>query len=313
MSAPLNVEWLNQNSLRAYPFEEDMRLRPSADGAVMAGVRLPSSAVLDVLLSTGEDAQPRVYMSSFTLASTPGGMSATAVFADASDGTSLAVAACLQPGGVSWSAAPLSGTPDHEDVRGTVVFGDLERTGSLLPDGIYSFEAAESLLEARCVRPSLPCVSGLYVADASGSWGSRRLRGDVALVAGRNVRLDFDEEHNAIVVNADARYGFNDDCGCADEDARVQVRTINGISAKDVVIEGGDCVKVTASEGRIRIEDTCSKPCCGCAELAFLNQKTNMITTAIGRLDSFSQDLDARLGEFVRNVLLSDGNFMKYV
>lgn len=306
--ATINVEWLNQNSQRAYPFQEDMQRRPEINGVLMDAYRLPNNALLDFALATNFEIQPQVYLRSFTL----GGNVATISIADVSDNTILAVASVVY-GDERQYPVNFTGVGKHDDIRGTVVFGALEDISNALPDGVYQFTPAETLFEARCVRPSVPCVSGLYLTDPINSYESKRLRGDVALIAGNNIRLDFDEENNAIIINADATFAFNQKCSC-DTDNREEVLTVNGISSQNVVIEGdGACVNVEVSEGKIKITDTCSKPCCGCAELTYLNQKTNEITTSIGKLDSFSQTLSDKLNEFIRNVLLSDSGTLRYM
>lgn len=299
MASTINVEWLNQNSQRNYPFRENMRLRPTIDGALSEEYRLPDGCLLDMVLATNFEVQPVAYMSAFTLA----GNVATAVISDASDGTVLAVASAVQ-GDEEQTPVNFTGSGVHDDIRGTVVFGDLRKVGERIPDGVYRFSADESTFEARCVRPSVPCVSGLYVGVA-GYEDAPRLRGDVALVAGNNVWLGFNEEYNAIVINADTNYGYNDKCAC-DQNERKEILTINGLSAGDVVIEGDECVSVTTENGRIRISDTCSKPCCGCAELTFLNQKTNEITTTIGKLESFAQLLLSKVTTLEVNRAVAD-------
>lgn len=306
--ATINVEWLNQNSQRSYPFREDSQLRPTVDGALLDAYRLPNGAILDMLMETSSyDSPPSVYMSSFTFVS---GV-ATVVISEVGSGERLAAVSLVQNGEGS-TPVNFSGSGRHDDIRGTLVFGDLVALADALPDGIYSYDPGESTFEARCVRPSVPCVSGVFVTEAYGDEESSRLRGDVALIAGSNVRLDYDEADNAIVISADSRYDYNEKCGCGG-DPREQILTINGVSAPDVVIEGDDCVSVEVSDGRIKISDTCSKPCCGCPELTFLNEKTNLITTMLGRLDNYSTNLENRLNEFVMNALLSERSSMKYV
>lgn len=311
MASVLNVEWLNQNSQRAYPFQEDMLRRPTVDGVVMQDYAIPNGLLLDFVMATNFDTQPAIYVSTLTVA----GSVVTLVVADVSDGTVLATVSAefTGAGDEDWIPVNFTGSGRHDDIRGTAVFGNLSRVVESYPDGIYSFTPAETLLEARCCRPSIPCVSGLYLSDAAGSSGGVRLRGDVALVAGQNIRLDYVKADNAIVINADNRYGFNDKCDCEASDNRQPVLTVNGISVQNVEIEGGDCVNVEKKDGRIIISDTCSKPCCGCAELTFLNQKTNNITTSIDKLDQFSRLLHDRLEDFIRNVLLSDRNLSQYL
>lgn len=308
MASTINVEWLNQNSQRAYPFQEDMLRRPTVDGAVMQGYAIPNGLILDFVMATNFEEQPAIYASSITLARSV----VTLVVSDVADGTVLATVSASFSG-EDWLPVNFTGVGKHDDIRGTVVFGNVSRVSESYPDGIYFFDPSETRFEARCCRPSVPCVSGLYLTDTSGTVESVRLRGDVALVAGQNVRLDYREADNAIVINADSRFGYNDKCDCEAVDNRQPVLTINGISASQVEIEGGDCVKVEKREGRIIISDTCSKPCCGCAELTFLNEKTNNITTSIGNLEQFAQSLHDRLDDFVRNVLLTDRNISQYL
>lgn len=307
--ATINVEWLNQNSGRAYPFREDMQLRPTVDGELLGDYRLPNSAILDMSMATNFETQPEVYLSAYTMA---GGV-VTAAISDASDGTVLAVASAAYDPDTLHMPVNFNGVGKHDDIRGTIVFGSLVSIWETLPDGVYRFTPEEAMFEPRCVRPSVPCVSGLYLTDPIGSFESKRLRGDVALIAGNHIRLEYDEARNAIWIHADATYSFNQKCSCEADDQN-PVLAVNGINIQNVVIEGdGECVNVETSEGRIRITDTCSKPCCGCAELTFLNQKTNEITTSIGKLETFSEDLRDKLNDFILNLMLSEKGTVRYV
>lgn len=308
MAAYVGTEWLNQNALRAYPFREDVRRRPTVDGVPADWAVVPDGFLLDLVMATNFDVQPDVYMKSLSL----GGSIATVAVADASDGAVLAVASAPFGPGDERVAVNFSGVAPHDDIRGTAVFGNLGKIEAEYPDGVYVFDPSETMFEARCCRPSIPCVSGLFVAGASGSTESVRLRGDVALVAGSNVRLDFDASRNAIVVNADCRYGFNDRCDCG-SDPRTRVMSVNGVSAEDVEIVGDECISVARDGNRIVLSDKCSRPCCGCAELTFLNQKSNEIVTTVGKLEQWTQSLHDRLDDFVRNVLLSTGSLSEYI
>lgn len=304
----VNIEWLNSNSMRSYPFRDDSALMPVVDGAV-SEPRLPNSVVLDVSVATSSyDSAPDVFMSSFSLF----GDMVTVSLSDASTGEVLATAS-TKLSDAGFSVARVNGVGTHDDIRGTIVFGEASDIGQF-PDGSWSFPAEGALLDTRCVRPSVPCVSGIYVTDPVGSFESRRLRGDVALIAGENIKLRYDRADNAIVISAEPKTNYKEECECAYDDNRNEILSINGVSARDVTIEGdGDCVDVETRDGRIRITDKCSKPCCGCAELTFLNEKTNMLTTALGNLQGFSRDLDARLNDFIRNSMASLAGSVKYV
>ena len=306
----INAEWLNQNSQRAYPFMENMRLRPTVDGVVSGAYRIPNGLFLDMTMATSSyDSPPTVYLSALTLAA---GI-VTAVFSDEASGEILATASAALPRD---GTVPVNffGTGTHDDIRGTVVFGWSDAVADGIPDGMYSYGPSETRFEPRCVRPTIPCVSGLFVSDRSGLTKSPVLRGDVALVAGRNVRLEYDEDGNAVVIHADSNYDYNDKCDCEGDAGRTEVVTVNGISVGNVVREGdGECVSVETSDGRIRISDTCSKPCCGCAELTFLNEKTNEISTAQSRLSAFAEQIKGSIDNLTMNVLLSDSGLVKYV
>ena len=309
MAAPFNAEWLNQNSRRAYPFRENTRRRPTIDGTLVEAYALPEGCILDMVVATNFDPPPEVYLSAFTLS----GKVATAVIArTGSDGQEdvLAAASVVQ-GSEDFTPVNFVGSGIHDDIRGTIVFGDLTSVGESIPDGVYRFTKEETLFEARCSRPSAPCVSGLYIGNINAS-RAPRLRGDVALIAGDNIRLEYDENENAIVINADSNYAYNESCACED-DPRSQILSINGMSVSAFeLVSGNECISITTSDGKVKIEDKCSTPCCGCAELAFLNQKTNEITTAITKLDAFSSVLASKMESLNVNSLITKQGRLAY-
>ena len=139
--------------------------------------------------------------------------------------------------------------------------------------------------------------------DASG-YETPKLMGDVSIVAGENIRFDYDPENNALMISADPNSGYADDCDC-EANATGFVRSINGISVDDVKIVGDDCVNVTSDGGIVKISDTCSQPCCGCAETAFINQTVNDIQTSVNTLERNVASLGDRLTTFVSSYVLS--------
>lgn len=288
-----HAEWLNQNALRAYPFSENCQRRPSdgQGGLMPLDYAVPNYVLVDFVATMPDRLMSRLYMSQMTLA----GKVLTMVFSTVG-GSPVGAATSVLEGGMNvWT--PFSGSGAYADVRGAVVVGDVERILSSVPDGIYVFGPDETLMEARCVRPSIAGVSSISVSGADGSLESVRLQGDVSLIAGENIRLRYDPPRNAIWIDADPNYGYSEKCEC--EDDRTCIKRINGVSSDNVEIVGGDCVKVTVSGGQVRIEDTCSKPCCGCEELTWLNSKSNDISTAIARLREFAEKLSDRMDSIV--------------
>lgn len=309
MPSMTQVEWLNGNSLRAYPFSENSTRipnDPSGGGLLGPEYAIPNYAVVDVVASLPYmDPSPSLFVSSLSLA---GGILTIVLSAhrvvDGGGSDSIVASVSVSTSSSSFRYAEFSGTGDYEGARGAVVFGDLARMDGSFPDGIYLFDRSQTTLEARCVRPSARCVSGIRVSSEGGAYSTRTLFGDVSLIAGSNIRLSYVPESNAIRIDADSNEGYNDRCSCDGSDSAV--RTINGISVSDVTIEGGDCISVETSNGRITISDTCSKPCCGCEELNFLNSKANELSTASTRLLSLAGALSERLSDFKESYLQSE-------
>lgn len=306
MPSTTQVEWLNENSLRAYPFAENSTRIPNdpyAAGTLLpAEYALPNFLLVDAILVVPySSGTPSLYVSSVSLA---GGVVTVVLSSDSSGSTEIAGSVAVSTSAGRNVQARFSGSGSFDGATGAVVFGDLERFGRTYPDGIFSFSPSQTRLESRCVRPSAACVSGIRVSDQAGSWSTVPLRGEVALVAGSNIRLSYMPSVNGIRIDADSNSDYNEKCDC--DGSESTVRTINGISLSDVTIEGGDCVSVETSMGRIVISDNCSKPCCGCEELNFVNMKANELVTSVSRLSSFVGLLESRLDDFKTNFLDSE-------
>jgi hypothetical protein len=300
---PIAAGWLNENSLRSYPFHEGCGLRPSdSTGAVITGGwSLPAYLILDMTVSACgslETFSPTMYLKRL---SAVGGMIAL-VFADA-DGQEVVTVSATSSSHEYGQSYQLSGTGSFSDARGTICIGDLDRFFSENSEGLYEFSLDETLVEPTCIRPSASGVRSLSAVDFDG-YMSKRLGGDLSLVAGRNIRMDYDADSNAIVISADSNSGYSDECDC-DEEGGMFVSSINGVSVRDVIIEGDDCLDVTTSNGVITITDKCAKPCCGCAETAFINQTINDLQTSVNTLAGNVTTLGARLEDFITNYLLA--------
>lgn len=312
MPSTTQVEWLNENALRAYPFAENSTRIPNGDDGPMGeAYALPNYLFVDVLVTLPYmELVPELFVSSVTLA---GGVFTAVVSAYDPDGDSSSVIGSVSSSTSVGMNAPIRfvGSGDYDGAQGVVVLGDLSRFSASYPDGVFTFDRSQTTLETRCVRPSVRCVTGLRATNGSDVYSTKTLYGDVALVAGTNVRLTYMPSVNGIRIDVDSNSGYNDKCSCDGSDS--VVRTINGISVSDVTIEGGDCISVETSQGRITISDTCSKPCCGCEELNFVNTKTNELVTASSRLSSFISTLNSRLEDFKTNFLESERSPIKVV
>lgn len=293
------VEWLNQNALRNYPFREDCALRPndSAGALIEDGWRLPNNLVTDFVLTVpGADYDPTIYLKRLSVVN----RTLALTFADA-EGTDVVSVSAEEIDTVK----AIAGVGSFSGARGSIAFGNLSRFFDETPDGLYAFEIGESLIEPTCIRPSAAGVTSLAVVSANG-YETRGLIGRLKLVAGTNINFSYDVEHNAIVVSADPNSGYSPGCVCDKDDERI-VRSINGIRTQDVILVGDDCVdvKTDVGTGVIRISDKCSKPCCGCAETAFINQSINDLQSSVNTLQRNTTLLSDRVTNFINNYLLS--------
>lgn len=297
---PIAAGWLNDNSLREYPFHEGVGLRPydSSGSVVSGGWRLPNCLVVDMSVSVGgADFDPFMYLGQMSVVD--GGV--TLVFCDRNGDSVMTM--FVGRDHVKNTSYQVAGVGSFWDARGVVCIGDLDEFLSMTPDGMYRFAKEETMIEPTCIRPSSSGVRSLVAVDPS-SYLSARLTGDVSLVAGENIRIDVDRDTNSIVISADENSGYTEDCDCGKSAGKV-VRSINGIAVEDVEIVGDECVEVSRSGNVIHITDACSKPCCGCAETEFINQTVNDLQTSVNTLDRNISSLGDRLQSFISSYVLS--------
>lgn len=298
---PISTGWLNENSLREYPFHEGCGLRPndSAGALVENGWSLPNCLLVDMSIAVaGSEFDPYLYLGQMSVI----GGSVTLAFCDRS-GNRVITLYATKDGHAANQAYHVAGTDSMFDARGVVCLGDLDAFFEQTPDGMYSFSPSETMIEPTCIRPSSVGVRSLVASDSSG-YASSRLYGDVNLVAGENIRFDYDPDDNSLTISADPNSGYSEKCDCGSS-GQSYVRSINGISVEDVTIVGDDCVKVTSDNGIIRVSDECAKPCCGCAETAFINQTINDIQTSVSTLSGNMASLGDRLVTFINSYVLS--------
>jgi hypothetical protein len=304
MPPTTNIEFLNQNSLRNYPFREDASLVPvDTGGLVLEDIRLPNYLVVDFVLTMPKDLPQHVYLSQFSKV----GKLLTFVIVDGAGTviTTLAVPEYLISG--INREYDLFGSFGYSDVRGKLITGDLSRLDADLPDGLYTFQLNDAEFEYTTVRPALRGVRSLQL-DNNGTL-SGYIFGHVKLLAGDNVRLTYLPAYNAIRIDAISSGGLNEECDCATVIGRRNiVRTVNGIAVEDLTIEGdGQCVTVEPSGNKLVISDVCSTPCCGCPELEFLTQQLKVLDITISNLQSYANQLHNQITTFVNAFVLTIG------
>lgn len=298
-----NIEWLNQNAVRAYPFREnaDMIPRDSA-GNRLVDAKIPTGLVVDFIITVPGPLTPRIYLSKLTHI---GGVMSF-VFSDQDDRKVASTEVDLREHR-KYAAYSLTGLGTYDDVRGTLVLGDTGRINVNVPEGIYVFTLDSAEFEPATVRPAIRGVRSLQLSNQGAE--TDYIYGHVKLVAGNNIRLTYLEEYNAIRIDAIEGAGLNEVCDCVEELGLTNVtRTINGIPIEDVIITGdGQCVDVSISGNRIVISDMCSTPCCGCPELEFVTSSLKVLEATTSNLQSYANQLSERISNFVTSFVLTVG------
>lgn len=292
MAVARNVEWLNQNALRAFPFREDTLRSPVVGGVHSQTIRIPDSAFVDFVVTIAGDGSERVYLR--TLAKV--GAFLTLVFADASD-TPVGSVAIDTTSHTPNTGYTFAGTGAYSDARGRVVLGNLADLNSELPDGQWSFDISATEMETCTVRPALRGVRSISVEN-DGTVSSP-LYGHVRFVAGSNIRLTVNEETNSLRIDARSAVGFQEECECDDYVVPEPIVTVNGINVADLTITGdGKCTTVSVEGNKLIIGDTCSKPCCGCPEQDFITQTAQRLELALRSVEAAVARVASRQAEY---------------
>ena len=303
MAGILQQEWLNQNAGRAYPFEENMaRIPKDANGNLIPTARLPNYVIVDLIFTMPDVGSERLYLSQLAAV----GNLLTMVLSRVSDGQTVAAVTVDRLTHVANTSYAVAGINAWFDARGWITIGDLRNLDRDLAEGLYNYESSQTLFEARTVRPALRGVRSLRTVNLNNV--SDYLYGHVALLAGDNIRLEYDESVNGIWINAEPNAGYKEACDCESAVQTNLVRTINGIPLQDVVLVGdGECVEVKTSGNKIIISDKCSEPCCGCPELDFLTETLKIVETSLNRIEEYANSLSDRLTTFITNYVLTVG------
>ena len=295
-----NVDWLNANSQRKYP------LSTTATAQTATGdFTLPTDFLVDASITVpyAEGFNPMaLYLRSVQVYAQ--GVSLEIGYED-DVVASVNIAANTHEANAAYR---LVGAGDYSDLSGFVAVGTLD---SLLlgGPGAHVFDLVGGRLEARTVIPALRGVSGIVVVDTLGR--SEPVRGVIELRGGSNVGLTVDPGDNAIRIDGSPLAGLVDDCDC--DDARVlaespPVRFLQGVApnnAGNIQLESLACIGFQGGPASVIVSDDCSEPCCGCDELAVIEQDLDLLNSQINLLQSHYSQLVASYQQLRSSLLAS--------
>lgn len=299
-----NVQWLNQNSQRAYPLTEAATKRDKTDT-----IGLPTSFIVALYfpVHAGLNVEPQKFFIK-ELGVFPTGYNVALGY---DDGTadpptvgSVNIATSTHTENRSYAVA---GVDDFDDSVGKIVIGSLDEISSV-PPGLYEFTASGGALETDAIRPMLRGISSITVVSSVGD-RSDPLYGHVELVAGNNMRITASQvggQDPKITFSAIEGEGLNEECICEEESEGPCIRTINGIPPLpdgNFRLIGDDCINITPIDNGLKLEDTCSEPCCGCEELQAIEGQIDRFADGVFTLQSFINRLGAEVAQFHTVVL----------
>lgn len=314
MAAIENIEWLNQNLLRAYPLREDADTTPRLpDGTVASGLRVPTFLITDFSFTLPFDAVDGTVPSLTGLSHAGDGFSI-----EISLGETVLTSRTVELSAHTINSAYLlTGRGDNADCGGWIVLGDLARAAEELPEGIYRFPAGQIPFEVSTLRMAPRGVRSITAVGKYGLHTYAPLYGNVRIIAGSDMAVRNDAANNAIWLQAESNTGYErtKPCECGSTASGRSVRSINGIDADKVQIIGDkDCVTVETSpeNGTITIKDKCSTPCCGCLELNFVESALATINKSLSVLQDYATALRERVAELQTNEAATNAAIAAY-
>lgn len=300
----LNREWLEQNSQRSYPLTRD-----SEKLDISSSFSLPENFIVDLSLSvpTSLNVDPAGFFIRY-VGNYSTGFSVVVGYTNADD-ESFDVASANVPRAAHtpFDVYELNGVAGgvFAAARGKVVIGRLDNI-DLQPSGLFEFDLNGGRLEPRTVMPTLNGVTSLSVQSQGVTLGP--FYNVVRLRAGDNMKIEVEEgeegEDVVIVLSAIDGTGLNEDCVCSEE--RRPIYTINGVGPDEnnnFNLLGTECIEISELSNGLRIDDICSKPCCGCDELEKLTQSLELFGSKSATLDNFLVGLEATVHQMDMVVL----------
>lgn len=233
-----NMEWLNINGNRRYPFREDSTMFDSS-----RRYELPNSIFVDALIGVPVDFQYNFYVS--RIQHSPVLLSITISTQEGIE----ALVGTIQNPDIEQSniVLNLDGKEKFLGAYGRLIIGALNN----LPEGDFEYLQQDLALEpCRIIKTSLGVTSLNGIAS-----------GNIVLKSSSNVVITPRPDDNVIVIDT-----FDGLCAC---DNCPTIKTFNGQKPvnNNINIQGIGCITVVPGNNGIDIRNECEDACCGCDEV----------------------------------------------
>jgi hypothetical protein len=302
-----NLEWLNHNSQRSYPLAEDATKTDTTGTFVLPddfilGLYLPVHAGLNVDVENFFIASVSVFANGYNI---------SIGYDDGSGNVAIVATAMInQATHTPNMSYALPGTGAFDDTVGKIVIGVLDSI-NLQPSGQFGFDYAGGKLDADCIRPMIRGIQSIRVLN-NGEL-SAPAYGHIILSAGSNFQITLTQLPG---LPAEIRFdavdgaGLTETCDC-EGTVGGPILTINGIGpdpAGNFQFNGSACLEIKPVGNGLQFDDTCSSPCCGCAELEQITKEIEIIGQNAQTLENFVNSLATKVDTFSQIVLGSQIN-----
>lgn len=233
-----NMEWLNLNSNRRYPFKEDSIMYD-----VSRRYKLSNTIFVDAIIGTPIDFQFNFYISRIQYS--PVLLSVTI---STQEGLEALIGTIQDPdSNASNILLNLEGKNKFLGAYGRLIIGNLNN----LPEGDFEYLQQDLVIEpCRVIKTSLGITSLNSITS-----------GNIILKSSSNVVITPQVEDKIILIDT-----FDGLCAC---DSCPTIRTFNGQEPinNNVNIQGVGCITVVPGNNGIDIKNECEDACCGCDEV----------------------------------------------
>lgn len=302
---PSNIvfpEWLNANSVRNYPIQENATRQD-----VSGRFTIPNDLLVATQVNFSRDyLGGTFYVGSLTVGDDTVSITISFQAADLQ----------LQPENIVTVAIKTSthqpftnysfvGDGRHSSIVGSLSIGELDSTKSE-GLGVFTFDPATTPFETNCLFISAPALKNVEIY--SGTTLVYVANQILKLRAGRNIKLTYEGE-GTDTIRVDAISGENliepNEC----ENARQLppcIRTINGVAPNEdgeFFINGSDCIEVGELSGGIVIKDLCSTSCCGCDELQSLMDGLQAIRAQEAQLKELLRQTQTQQSDLIASLI----------
>lgn len=282
------VQWPNQNALRRYP------LAVFASGVDLTGnLTLPTSTFVDLRLSVPYDVG--LHFGGFYIHDLLFSNSMFVInLAHRSTGE-LVARAVGELSRVENAQHQLLGTGVLAGSRGHLVTGDTTELRNS-PPGHYFFHYDAAALDPSAVYVQPKAIRSVTVVSSGGQ--SQEMTGRLRLVSGAGTQFRLETQDDGVQTIVWDAIGVSDlrkDCEC-DNSYERPVLTVGGLppdSTGAVNIFGSRCLEIATQSAGLKLQNTCSEPCCDCQEdsgiegrLDMLRQQYITMETRVAALES---------------------------